>query len=153
MRDRRKGLDIVDNGRPAEQAFDGGEGGLEPRPTTLAFDCFEQSSLFAANICTCTAVQVALDRKVGRPAHQTLRAEDAHLIGFLDGLFHDLGLVSVLAPNKEEGCVQLAGPTRDGNAFKHLVRVVVNKQSIFECARLGFVTVDGEVAAAAINLW
>src|SRR5262249_1527564 len=54
-------LDIVDDGRLAERAFDGGKRRLNPRPAALAFEALNQSRLFAADICPGAAVQVHVE--------------------------------------------------------------------------------------------
>ena len=48
--DARERLHIVNDGRPAEETTDCGEGWLNARPAPLSFDRFEQRSLFTADI-------------------------------------------------------------------------------------------------------
>ena len=151
MWDCCEGLNIVDDGGPSEEAFNCRERGLQTWPASLAFDCFEQGRLFAANVGASAAVQVTFDGEVGLPAEQPLRAEDPCFIGFADRLFHDPGLVPILAANKEVRGIEFARPACDGDSFDDLMWVVVNEEPVLEGSRLSLITVNREVPPAAVD--
>src|SRR5207249_11724526 len=50
LRDAGEGLDVVDDRRLAEGAFDGGERRLDPRPGPLSFQALDQPGFFAADV-------------------------------------------------------------------------------------------------------
>jgi hypothetical protein len=56
-----EGFDVVDDGGLAEEALDGGEGGLDAGPAALALEAFEQCGFLAADVGACAAVDVAVD--------------------------------------------------------------------------------------------
>src|SRR5690606_36423226 len=56
----RQGLDVIDDGGSAECPGDGGERRLDAGPAALAFERFEQTGLFAADVCPRAAVDDAL---------------------------------------------------------------------------------------------
>src|SRR5262245_35425520 len=50
-RDAGQRLDVVHDGRAAEEAGDRGEGRLQPRKAFAAFERGQQRGFFAANVC------------------------------------------------------------------------------------------------------
>ena len=56
----------------------------------------------------------------------------------------------VLTTNEEVRGLHLARIGRNGNTFKHCVRIEINKQAILECSGFGFIAVDGQVARTTI---
>ena len=76
-------LDVVDDGRLAEHAFDGGKRRLDPRPRPLAFETLNQSGFFAADVGRRTAMQV--DVQVIATAQNVL-AQVARRVAFVDRL-------------------------------------------------------------------
>ncbi len=91
-------------------------------------------------------MDVALELVIG--AEHALLAEDSLVVGFLNGAFEDVDLAVVFAANEDVGDVALGGEAGDGDAFEHLVGVVVDEVAVFESAGLGFVGIDGHVVRA-----
>ena len=112
MGDVGKGLDVVDQGRPAVEALDRGEGRLQPRVAALALERVEQRRLLAADVGAGAAVDDQLE-VAARP--QDVFAEVAGLVGFGDRGVEDVGLRVVLAADEDEGVAGASGGAGEGN--------------------------------------
>ena len=138
-----EGLDVVNDRRLGKRAGDGGERRLNSRPAAFAFEGFEQSGFFAADVSAGAAVDVAVMHDFGAGVGL---AEDAFVVGFLDGVFEDAGLLVVFAADEDVASGNAIGDAGNGDAFEQHVRVVVAEVAVFEGGGFGFVEVDGEVA-------
>ena len=101
--DVRKRLDVVDQGRPAVEALDRGEGRLQPRVAALSLERVEQRRLLAADVGAGAAVDDQLDLLA---AAEDVLAEEARVIGLLDGGVEDVALEVVLAADEDEAAVR-----------------------------------------------
>jgi hypothetical protein len=85
-------------------------------------------------------------------AEDAALAEDAVVVGFLDGAFHDFGLAVEFAADEDVGDVALGGEGGDGDAFEDEVGVVIGEVAVLEGTGLGLVEVDGHVVRALLFL-
>src|SRR5438105_11235458 len=126
-----EGLDVVAEGRPAEQSNLGGEGRPLPRQTALALDAFEHRRFFAANIGARAPAQV--NARVARQPRSLHRGDLA---------FEDRVALRVFVAEVDVNLGRLDDPRRDQHAFDHAVRVGFEKVTVLEGAGLALVGVD-----------
>jgi hypothetical protein len=93
-RERREGLDVVDERRRGVEAGDGREGGLQARLAALALEALQQPGLLAADVRPGAAVEGDVERLAGA---ERVRPEVARLVGLGERVVEDPGLVLVLA--------------------------------------------------------
>jgi len=136
-------LDVVDHGRLAEGADDGGEGRFHPRLAALAFERFEHPGLFTADVGAGAAMHVHVELEAR--AHRVV-AQDAAVVGIADRPFEDRRRLGVFAANVDVAGVRLDRPAADGAPLDELVRVEFHQQAVLEGARLGLVGVAHQVA-------
>ena len=126
-----EGLDIVAQGRPAEEPDLRREGRPLPRQAALALDAFEHRRFLAADIGAGAAAQVnaRMRRQPGRLDRGDLAFEDrVALRVFVAQVDVDLG--------------RLDHPGRDQHALDHAVRVGFEKIAVLEGAGLALVGID-----------
>ena len=58
-------LNVVDDCRSAKGTFDSWEWWFDPRPSSFAFEAFDQPGFFAADVGACAAMQVHIEAIVG----------------------------------------------------------------------------------------
>src|SRR2546430_5262566 len=90
---------IVDRGWTAIEADVRRERGLEPGLTLLAFQAFEQRSLFAADIGTCPVMNIKLERETV----DIVFADQPCFVGLIHGRLQSLALAHELAANIDVG--------------------------------------------------
>src|SRR5690606_4665606 len=140
---------VVHHGRAAEEAGDGGEGGLETGPALLALDGLDEAGLLTADVGAGAAHQVDVQREVG--AHGA-GAEDSGLVGLLDRRLHPLRLELELAAQVDVRLVRADRLAGDADALEHQVRLVLEDVAVLEGPRLGLVAVHREVARLGVVL-
>src|SRR5207247_242642 len=86
VRHARHRLDVVDDGRLAEGALDGGERRLDARPGPLALQALDQARLLTTDVGPGPAVQVDVEVEV---LAQDVAAEQVVGVQLVDGLLQD----------------------------------------------------------------
>ena len=130
-------LDIVDQGRPAENAVLRNIGRAVPRQATLAFDRFDHRRFFAADIGAGAAPQMdfGVRRQLGGFERRDLGQQDLPVLG-------------IFVAQIEIDCFRLDRPGRDQHALEHPVRFGVQIVAVLERAGLAFVGIDRHQARA-----
>ena len=143
-----EGLDVVDDGRAVVEAEDCGEKRrFDARIRTLALEGFEQAGFFAADV----GAGALVDENVAvEAAAADVFPDEAGGLRFFDRFFHDAGGLGEFAADVNVTEMHIERPGGDHHAFEQLVRILVQNVTVFECARLGFVTVDHEVMRLAV---
>ena len=147
--DAGHGLDIVDDRRLVERAFDGRERRLDPRPGSLAFQAFDQPGLFAADVGRRAAMHVNIEREIGAA---DVLAQIAGLVAFVDGRLQTLIAQRVFVADVEIGRRGPGSVGAEDDAFDNLVRILLHQDAVVECARLALVGVDAHVDGAGMIL-
>ena len=135
-------LDVVDQRRPVVETLHGRERRLEARVAALALQRVEQRRLLAADVGAGAAVDDELHLLAGA---EHVLAEEAGLVGLLDGRVEDVALQVVLAADVDEAAVRPGGAGGDGDPLDQLVRVLLHQLAVLEGAGLGLVGVAAEV--------
>ena len=137
------GLDVVDHGGLAIEAFDGREGRLKAWMAAIPFQRSQQRRLFAALVRASAAMDD--DVQFVRRAKQVL-AQEAPGPG-LGNRFRQARVGKVVfAADVDKGLLTFHGIGRQDDAFDQLVRVILHDHAVFEGARLGLIRVDHQVA-------
>src|SRR5690606_3905935 len=122
MRNAAERLHVIHDGRPAKGAFDRGEWGLDPRPTALAFEAFDQAGLLATDIGAGSAVDVTVD---GIRAAEDVFAEIARGVCLVKRPLQDVKLLVELHAHINKGRRRLRCEAGDQNALQQLMRVLL----------------------------
>src|SRR6516225_4098224 len=126
-----KGLDVVAQGRSAEEPDLGREGRPLARQPSLAFDAFEHRRFLAADISTGAAAE--MDPRMPGQA----RRLDCGNLAVEDG-----AALRVFVPQIEIDLGRLDHPGGDQHAFDETMRVGFQKMAVLEGAWLAFVAID-----------
>src|SRR3989454_3189890 len=135
-------LDVVDDGRAAEEPVDGRKGRLDARVGALALERLDEARLLAADVGARAAVYPHLEVEAGAedvPPEETLRAR----LG--DRLLQHAPAARELAADVDVGGVAADRVRGDDDALEELVGVVLDDLAVLEGARLALVGVDGEI--------
>ncbi len=144
--DVAEGFDVVDNGGALVEADGGGEiGWFDAGVGALAFEGFDEASLFAADVGAGAAVDIDVEVVAGA---EDVFAEEVFGACFFDGCFEDAGAFGEFAADVDVGEVDAAGVAGDDHALEELVRILVDDVAVFEGAWFGFVGVADEVDGA-----
>ena len=135
-------LDVVDDRRLAEEAFDCREGGLDPGPGPLPLQAFNEPCLLAADVSRSSLVQVEVERE-GAPLDGA--TEVAGGIGLVDRPLQPLPALRIFVAQIEVGSRGPRGIRRQDNSLNHLMGIVFHQDAVVECARLALVGIDAEV--------
>ena len=130
-----EGLDVVDQGRPAEQADLSGIGRPVPRQAALALDALEHRGLLAADVGAGTPAQ-----------HEIAGQGEPRRLDFGDLAQQHLPDARVLVAQIDVGRLGLDRPGRDQHPLEEAVRVALEIVAILEGAGLALVGVDREIA-------
>ena len=147
-RNGRQGLDVVDEGRPVEQAALGRVRRALLGLAALALERLEQDGLLAEHVR-------ALDRPdgdvdvVARARH--VRAEEARIGRGADGRRQARDDVGVLGADRDERLARADGVGRDGRALEHGVRVQEHERAVGVRGRVGAVAVGDDVAPVGVG--
>ena len=140
-------LDVGDCGGAAEEADGGGEGRLQAGFAWLAFEGLDQRGFLAADVGAHSAVDVDVEVVA---ASAGVLADQARLVGFLDGALQDGGFVVEFSADIDVGCAGVHGSACDDAAFDQFVRVLAHDFAVFAGPRFAFVGVDDEVAGFGV---
>ncbi len=143
MRGGGDGFDVVDDGRSAVKADDGGEGRLDAGDAALAFERFHEGGLFADLVGA--GAGLGDDVEVDAFLAEDVLAEDALCVGSGDGLLDDFEQVAVFATQVDEAHLGADGESGDHGALDDGVRVFKEDDVVFAGAGLGLVAVDQDV--------
>src|SRR5208282_2794825 len=124
-------LDIVGEGRAAEQSDLGGEGRLVTRQTALAFDALQHRRLLAANISAGTPPQIEL-----HPAREPFGVE------LLDLLGEQHPNRRILVPQIDVNFGRFDTPSGNQRALEEAVWVTLEIPAVLEGPWLALVRVD-----------
>ena len=133
-------LDIVDEGRFAEDAVLRDVGRAMPGQAALALDALDHRAFFAADISAGAAAHVHLGM-----------LGEAGLLELGDLLVEDLQNRRILVAHIDEDFRGLHGPGGDEHAFQELVRPALEVVAVLERARLALVAIDGHQPRALLG--
>ena len=136
------GFGVVDDCGTAIEPDDGGEGRLDARYATFAFERLHERRLFADFIGASTRLRNGV--KIEAAAEDVL-AQDAALITLRQRPLRNLEKIAVLATEIDEAHLRADGQPGDHGAFDDGVRVVQEDQVVLACAGLALVAVDEDV--------
>ncbi len=136
-------LDVVDDGRLAVVAADGGVGRLGPRHAALALEGGDHRRLFAAHEGAGALADLDVERVA---AAEDVVAEQAPFTSLVDGLADMTHGDRVLGPHVDEALGGLDGVGGDDHSFEDAVRVALEKGAVHERSRVAFVGVADQVA-------
>ena len=145
-RRHRDRLDIVDGGRAAIEADIGREWRLQPRLALLALEAFQQRRLLAADIGAGAVMDIDLEIV----AHLVVLAEEAGLVGLVDGALQRLALADELAAHIDVGGDRAHGEAGEQAALDQRMRVVAQDLAVLAGAGLGLVGIDDEIGRAPV---
>ena len=144
-----EGLDIIHDGRAHVETECSGEiRRLDARIRALAFQRFDQTGLFAANVGAGAAVHVDLAIKAGT---KDVLAQETFGPGLGDGFLDDLRRERELLTNVNVGQLGVHREAGDGHALNELMRVLMQDVAILERAGLRFVGVADEIDGLGIR--
>ena len=148
MRQRREGLDVVDDGRLRVEAFHGRERGLDTRHAALAFETLDERALFTADVRAGAAVDDDLEIE---SRALDVGAEESLGLGVGNRLVEPFVAEGELAAEVDEREVTADRKRSDRDAFDERVRIQLDEHPILERGRLAFVGVDHEVAGEGVR--
>ena len=125
-------LDILVEGRTAEQPDLGDIRRPVARIAALAFDRFDHRRLFAANIGAGAAAKLDLTR-----------LDQAGVFERGDLMAEDVQYCWILIAHIEVDALGIDRPSRDQRAFEHRVRLALEIEAVLEGAGLALIAVDG----------
>ena len=141
------GLDVGDCGGAAEETDGGGEGGLETRLAGLALEGFDQGCFLTTDVRTHAAVNEDVEVEAS-PAG--VLADEAGLVGFLDGSLEDGGFVVEFTADVNVGGCTIHSTTGHETSFNELVRVFAHDLTVLACSWFTFIGVYDEVAGLCV---
>ena len=141
-RDVGKRFDIVEQRRAAEQPALRRERRARTRRAALAFDGRHQRGFLAANkrAGTDAHVHVEIERRF-----KNARAEQAQLLGLLDGDLQPRNRQRIFRAHVNKSLVRADRVSRDGHAFEHAVRIAFQNAAVHERAGIAFVGVANDI--------
>ncbi|MNC14463.1 hypothetical protein D3C75_622410 [compost metagenome] len=137
-----QGFDVVDAGRLAPDAGDGGEGGFGPRVGAAPFQGVDERRLFATDVAAGAGVDEQLEVKTRA---QDVLAEQAGGLGLFHRAAQVDGGVHVLAAEEDVATVGLEGPGTDDHPLDQQVGQLLHQQPVFVGVRLHLVGVAEQV--------
>ena len=135
-------LDVVDDGRLAEQPDLDRERRLVARLAALALDRLEERRLLAADVGAGAAPELDIE---GEARAQDVVAEEARLAGANDRVGHARLGLGVFAADVEVALARAGREGRDRHRLDGRERVALEEDPVLERAGLGFVGVADEV--------
>ena len=136
-------LDVVDDGRTAIEADNGGEGRLDAGDAALALERLHQGGLFADLVRP--GASLGDDVEVDALFAEDVLAQDPLCVGVGNGLLDDLEQITVLATEIDKAHLCADGETGDHGALDHGVRIFKEDDVVLAGAGLGLVAVDQDV--------
>lgn len=147
MRHERECLDVVEAGRPREDAADLDERRLHARAPRLALDRADQSRALAADIGTGTRVEVDVEVEA---AAEDVRAEEAVVLRLADGIQEQRAEAGVLRAHVDEAVRGTDDVSRDDHGLDEVERIVTDELAVLERRRLALIRIaDDDLALAA----
>jgi hypothetical protein len=139
-------FDVVHGRGAAIEADVGWKWRLQPRHAFLAFEAFEQRSLFAADVGAGAVMEV----KVEIPAMDIALADQPRLVGLVDRGLQALALADELAADVDVAGVRAHREAGDQAALDEKMRIVPHDLAILAGARLGLIGVHDQVVRPAV---
>ena len=147
MRHERERLDVVEAGRPREDAADLDERRLHARAPRLALNRADQSRALAADIGTGTRVEVDVEVEA---AAEDVRAEEAVVLRLADGIQEQRAEAGVLRAHVDEAVRGTDDVSRDDHGLDEVERIVTDELAVLERCRLALIRIaDDDLALAA----
>ena len=137
-----QGFHVVDNCGLAEQTFDRRKRRLNTRPCSLAFQTFDQTGFFTADVCTSTTMQHNI--QIEACALDVL-AQQTCCVTFLDRGIQSSIAAAILIAKVEIGVVGFDRMAGNHDAFDQLMRILFHQDSIVEGSRFAFIGVDAQI--------
>ena len=131
-------LSIINDRRPAPQSNDGREGWPDARDAALAFQRLHQRRLFAHFVSPGATVPVNVE---GAAAAENILAAKSLGISIADRLLHDDRQISIFAANVDVAALRADRQRRNHYALDHRMRIVLEDQTVFACARLALIAI------------
>src|SRR6185436_20122122 len=138
----RERLDVVHDGRQAEQSRLRGKGRLVARLATKSFDGIEDCRFFAADIGARAAANFDVEANA---TTQNVVAEEVVSARGVDGVLDAGRAERIFAPNVEEAALTPRGKSGDRHRLDDGERIALEQHAILERAGFGFVRVADEV--------
>ena len=142
-------FDIVHRGRAAIETGIGREWRLQARLAFLAFEAFQKGRFLAADIGPCAMVDIEIEI----PAILVVLADQAGLIGFLDGRLQRLAFGDILTAQIDVAGMRAHRIGGHHAAFDQKVRIVTHDLAVLAGARLGLVCIDDKIVRTVTNLF
>src|SRR3954454_8612695 len=135
-------LDVLDDGRLAEEARYLREWGLCARMRPFALQSVQQSGFFTTDIPARTDVQVQFKVEAGP---ENIRSEIPALFCLSQSKGEPLRRAPVFASQENVPDLSLNGIRGDSHALDELVRIALHQNAVFESARLHLVRIRPQV--------
>ena len=133
------------------EAHRGGEiGGLDARVGAFAFERFDETGFFAADVGACAAMKVDFEIET---AAEDILAKEAFFFCLAESFFDDLSGFGEFFAKVNVSYVSSHREAGDDHAFDKLVRILMDDVTVLEGAGLGFVAVADEVDRFGVVRW
>lgn len=143
----RERLDVVEAGRPREDAADLDERRLHARAPRLALNRADQGRALAADIGTGTRVEVDVEVEA---APEDVRAEEAVVLRLADGIQEQRAEAGVLRAHVDEAVRGADDVSRDDHGLDEVERIMTDEFAVLERRRLALIRIaDDDLALAA----
>ena len=143
------GFDVVDRRRAAIEADVGGEWWFQARLAFFALQAFDQGRFLAADVSPHAPVDVKIELVAGLAR---VVADQAGVVGFVDGPLQGLGLTEKLAADVTVGGMSAHGQRGHQCPFDQLVGFVAHDLPVLASAGFAFVGVDDKVMGPFADL-
>ena len=142
-----KRFNIINDGGFAKETFDGGEGRLDSGPGALAFEAFDESGFFSADVGASAAVEDDIEVDAGA---ENVFTEDSGGFAFANGSIECAVAGAVFVAEVEVGFIGADGVAGENDAFDELMGIFFHQVAVIEGSGFAFVGVDGEVDGAGV---
>src|SRR5690554_1683154 len=142
-RNRRDRFHVVHDRWSLKQTDNGRKRWLHPRLAGLAFQTFDQTGFFTADIRATTGMNVDIEVKTRFP--KDIFPEITLCIRFLNGVLQSLNRNRQLAAHENVAIADPQRPGRDHAALNMTMWIKFHQITIFKRTRLTFVSIDDEV--------
>jgi len=121
---------------------------FDSRISAFAFERFDQSRFFAADVGPGAAMDVNIDTE---PGAENVTPKEIVFARFFNGALEDFRAFREFASYVNVGRARIQRETRDQDSFKQLMRIFVDDVAILERTGFGFIRVAGSIKKARSN--
>ena len=144
-----EGFDVVEDGRFAEEALDGGEGRPRADLRALTFDGGEQGGLLTADVGTRSLDRLQHEIETGA---EDVLAEQSSGFQFLDGFVDDRDRIRVLGADVENACLGSSKPSGDHHAEQDAVWALLHQVAVDVGTGIAFIRVADDVFHGSLGV-